>query len=139
MLPYILTNDRLPNIDGTLPAEQVLVEAGYYSLSPLLPPPRPRQSHSIHKNASSDRFMDTFMLFSNLTGIELNEQDFFVDVYQVNPWELYRTVFSRNGFDSVCLHDYTVSFSLKRFYFSGYEWRMAHGRCRPRFPSGLSR
>ena len=127
MLPYILTNDRPPNIDGTLPAEQVLVEAGY-------------QSHSIHKNASSDRFMDTFMLFSNLTGIGLNEQDFFIDGYQVNPWELYGTISSRNGFDSVCLHDYTISYSLlKRFYFSGYEWRMAHGRCRPRFPSGLSR
>lgn len=83
--------------------------------------------------------MDAFMLFSNLTGIRLNEQDFFIEGHQVNPWELYRTVSLRNGFDSVSLHDRTISFSPLMSYFSGlgdYEWRMAHGRCRPRFPSG---
>jgi hypothetical protein len=122
MLPYILTNDRLPNIDGTLPAEQVLAEAGYYSPSPLLPPPRPRQSR-IHKNASSDRFMDTFMLFSNLTGIGLNEQDFFVDGYQVNPWELYRTVLIRYA----CMIIRFLFPCLRDFIFLGMngEWPMA--------------
>jgi hypothetical protein len=55
--------------------------------------------------------MDAFMLFSNLTDIRLNEQDFFIEGHQVNPWELYRTVSLRNGFDSVRLHDYTISLS----------------------------
>ena len=54
--------------------------------------------------------MDAFMSFSNLTGIRLNEQDFFTDGHQVNPWELYRTVSLRNGFDSVRFHDHTISF-----------------------------
>jgi len=54
--------------------------------------------------------MDAFMLFSSLTGIKLNEQDFFIEGYQVNPWELYRTVSFRNGFDSVRLPDHTISF-----------------------------
>jgi len=48
--------------------------------------------------------MDAFMLFSNLTGIRLNEQDFFIEGHQVNPWELYRTVSLRNGFDSVTMN-----------------------------------
>jgi hypothetical protein len=55
--------------------------------------------------------MDAFMLFSNLTDIRLNEQDFFIEGHQVNPWELYRTVSLRNGFDSVRLHDHTISLS----------------------------
>ena len=55
--------------------------------------------------------MDAFMSFSNLTGIRLNEQDFFIEGHQVNPWELYRTVSLRNGFDSVSLHNRTVSSS----------------------------
>ena len=55
--------------------------------------------------------MDAFMLFSNLTGIRLNEQDFFIEGHQVNPWELYRAVSLRNGFDSVRLHDHTIPFS----------------------------
>ena len=54
--------------------------------------------------------MEAFMLFSNLTDIRLNEQDFFIEGHQVNPWELYRTVSVRNGFDSVRLHDHTISF-----------------------------
>jgi hypothetical protein len=45
--------------------------------------------------------MDAFMMFSDATGIRLNERDFFIEGRQVNPWELYRTVFLRNGFDSV--------------------------------------
>jgi len=56
--------------------------------------------------------MDAFMLFSSLTGIRLNERDFFIEGHQVNPWELYRTVSLRNGFDSVRLHDRTIPFSL---------------------------
>ncbi|KAI0279316.1 hypothetical protein BGY98DRAFT_933326 [Russula aff. rugulosa BPL654] len=32
---------------------------------------------------TEERFMDAFMLFSNLTGIRLNEQDFFIDGNQV--------------------------------------------------------
>ena len=90
--------------------------------------------------------MDAFMLFSNLTGIRLNEQDFFIDGHQVNPWELYRTVSLRNGFDSVCVHDHTISFSpayetFSKFFLSigDYEWRVVHGRCRPRFSSSLLR
>jgi hypothetical protein len=55
--------------------------------------------------------MDAFMLFSNLTDIRLNEQDFFIEGHQVNPWELYRTVSLRNGFDSVRLYDHTISLS----------------------------
>ncbi len=45
--------------------------------------------------------MDAFMLFSNATGIKLNERDFFIEGHQVNPWDLYRTVSLRKGFDSV--------------------------------------
>jgi hypothetical protein len=113
MLPYIPTIDRPPNVDGTL--EQVLVEPGYHSPSPLVPPPPPPQPHSIQPTKmpplTEERFMDAFMWFSNLTGIRLNEQDFFIDGHQVNPWELYRTVSLRNGFDSVRSHEHTVSFS----------------------------
>ena len=93
--------------------------------------------------------MDAFMLFSNLTGIRLNEQDFFIDGHQVNPWELYRTVSLRNSFDSVRFHDHTISFSqlmrhfpnFLNFFLSigNYEWRMVHGRCRSRFSSSLLR
>lgn len=112
MLPYIPTNDRPPKVDGIL--EQVLVEADCHSPFPLLPPPPP-QLHSIQPirmpSLTEERFMDAFMLFSNLTGIRLNEQDFFIEGHQVNPWELYRTVSLRNGFDSVRLHDRTISFS----------------------------
>lgn len=91
--------------------------------------------------------MDTFMLFSTLTGVRLNEPDFFIDGRQVNPWVLHRTVYLRNGFDSVRLHDHAMSFPplmrlFPNFHFSGlgdYEWRMAHCRCRNGFPSGLLR
>lgn len=71
--------------------------------------------------------MDAFVQFSDLTGIKLNEQDFFIEGHQVNPWDLYRTVSLRNGFDSVRLHDRTISFSplmethfffFPKFYFS---------------------
>jgi hypothetical protein len=120
MLPYTPTNDRLPKVDGIL--EQVLVDAGCHSPSPLLPPPPP-QLHSIQPirmpSLTEERFMDAFMLFSNLTGIRLNEQDFFIEGHQVNPWELYRTVSLRNGFDSVRLHDHTISFSPLMSYFFG--------------------
>jgi hypothetical protein len=63
--------------------------------------------------------MDAFMLFSNLTGVRLNEQDFFIEGHQVNPWELYRTVSLRNGFDSVRLHGHTMYFSplIRLFFF----------------------
>ena len=61
--------------------------------------------------------MDAFMLFSNLTGIRLNEEDFFIEGHQVNPWELYRAVSLRDGFDTVRLHDHTIPFSpLKRLF-----------------------
>lgn len=115
MPPYMPTNtnDRPPNVDGTL--EQVLVGADYHSPSPLLPTPPPPQPHSIQPikmpPLTEGRFMDAFMWFSNHTGIRLNEQAFFIEGHQVNPWELYRSVASRNGFDSVRLRDHTISVS----------------------------
>lgn len=48
--------------------------------------------------------MDAFMVFSNATSVRLNEQDFFIEGLQVNPWELHRIVFARNGFDSVTVN-----------------------------------
>jgi hypothetical protein len=48
--------------------------------------------------------MNAFMTLSSLTGIRLNEQDFFIEGHQENSWELYRTVSLRNGFDPVRLH-----------------------------------
>lgn len=77
--------------------------------------------------------MDAFVQFSDLTGIRLNEQDFFIEGHQVNPWDLYRTVSLRNGFDSVRLHDRTISFFplMETLISSGlgdYEWGMVHGR-----------
>lgn len=50
---------------------------------------------------TEERFMDLFMLFSHTTGVRLSEQDFNIEGRQVNPWALHRTVFARNGFDSV--------------------------------------
>jgi hypothetical protein len=102
MLPYIPTNDRPRKVDGIV--EQVLIDAGYHSSFPPLPPPPPQQ-RGVQPTGmpllTEERFMDAFVSFSNLTGIRLNEQDFFIEGHQVNPWELYRTVSLRNGFDSV--------------------------------------
>jgi len=50
---------------------------------------------------TEEKFMDLFMLFSHATGLRLNEQDFNIEGHQVNPWDLHRMVFARNGFDSV--------------------------------------
>ena len=112
MLPYIPTNVSPLHANEIL--EQVLVEPGYHSPSPLPLAPLP-QPHGIQPTTmrplTEKQFMDAFRLFSNLTGIRLNEQDFFIEGHQVNPWELYRTVSLRNGFDSVRLYDHAISFS----------------------------
>ena len=104
MMPYIPFNDPPPKVNG----RQVL-EPGYHPLSQMLPPALPQpQPHTIQPTIrmppgplTEEQFMDAFMMFSNATGIRLNERDFFIEGRQVNPWELYRTVFLRNGFDSV--------------------------------------
>jgi len=102
MLPFVPANDLPPNVDGI--PEQELVEAGYHSPSPMLPlppPPLPYIQPIKMSPLTEARFMDAFMLFSNATGIKLNERDFFIEGHQVNPWDLYRTVSLRKGFDSV--------------------------------------
>lgn len=73
---------------------------------PPLPPQMPhQQQQSIGSMQlpplTEEKFMDLFMLFSYATGLRLNEQDFNIEGHQVNPWELHRMVFTRNGFDSV--------------------------------------
>lgn len=73
---------------------------------PPLPPQMPQQQEQTIGSIqppplTEDRFMDLFMLFSHATGLRLNEQDFKIGGYQVNPWDLHRMVLARNGFDSV--------------------------------------
>lgn len=87
---------------------------------PPLPPQMPQQQQQPQAIGSmqlspltEEKFMDMFMLFSHATGLRLNEQDFNIDGHQVNPWDLHRMVFSRNGFDSVRFrkqaHHHTLS------------------------------
>ena len=52
---------------------------------------------------SEERFNSNFMQFARSKGIRLSERDLIIDDRRVNLWFLHRTVFSRNGFDSVSL------------------------------------
>ena len=74
--------------------------------------PQPMELIELPPPLTEERFMEHFMLFSHATGIRLNEQEFYIEGQQVNPWALHRAVFARNGFDSVRI-------SLTKFFFSG--------------------
>ena len=77
-----------------------------------LPPLSPQMPQQLEQQQSigtiiqpppltEEKFMDLFMLFSHATGLRLKEQDFKIEGYQVNPFDLHRTVFARNGYDLV--------------------------------------
>jgi hypothetical protein len=71
-------------------------------LSPQMPQQQQQSIGSIQPPPlTEEKFMDLFMLFSHATGLRLNEQDFKIEGYQVNPWDLHKTIFARNGFDMV--------------------------------------
>ena len=50
-----------------------------------------------------DRFKSNFVQFCRSKGIRLNERDLVIDGQPINLWALHKAVFSRNGFESVCL------------------------------------
>ena len=47
------------------------------------------------------------MQFTRSKGIRLNERDLVIEGRPINLWALHRTVFMRNGFDSVRLQQFS--------------------------------
>ena len=88
--------DPIPSLSSQMPQQQE------QSIGSIQPPP-----------LTEEKFMDLFMLFSHATGLRLNEHDFKIEGYQVNPWDLHRTVFARNGFDMVRFENKPI-FALSR-------------------------
>ncbi|KAI0292189.1 hypothetical protein BC826DRAFT_955249 [Russula brevipes] len=52
-----------------------------------------------------ERFKNIFMQFTAATGIRFSERDLVLDGRPISLWALHRTVFMRNGFDSVTTND----------------------------------
>jgi hypothetical protein len=48
-----------------------------------------------------DRFKNVFTQFTAATGMRISERDLIVEGRLISLWALHRTVFMRNGFDSV--------------------------------------
>jgi hypothetical protein len=71
---------------------------------PQVPHPPPQQTIPCSRlpPLPEDRFKALFAQFASTTGLRLNDRDFVIDGRPVNLWALHRTVFARNGFDSVC-------------------------------------
>ena len=67
------------------------------------PPSQPPIQSNKLPVLSEERFSSNFMQFARSKGIRLSERDLIIDDRRINLWFLHRTVFSRNGFDSVRL------------------------------------
>jgi hypothetical protein len=66
------------------------------------PPSQPIQPNKLPP-LSEERFKIHFIQFTRSKGIRFNERDLVIEGRQINLWVLHRTVFLRNGFDSVRL------------------------------------
>ena len=75
------------------------------------PPSQPSIQPNKLPHSSEDRFKINFMQFTKSKDIRLDERDLAIKRRAIDLWALHRTVFLRNGFDSV---------RLQQFYFETY-------------------
>ena len=100
----------------------------------------PASQPPIHPNKlpplTEDRFNSNFMQFTRSKGIRLSERDLVIDDRRINLWALHRTVFSRNGFESVRLIIFPPKLHLRPTFAPGIRTRRVARYWRgSRFPS----